>query len=147
MIESSRSWLAFVQRRFDRRGRDVPHRPGVVVPAPQGRESGPERGELLPEHSGRVALEAVDDLGHGSRGVALREKVDVIGHHFEGADLHAKLAALLGQESTQPIGDGIDQDGPTILRAPHDVVLERVGCAGVLTITSVHAAIIQTTTA
>jgi hypothetical protein len=86
-----------------------------------------------------MALEAIDDLGHTSRRVALDEQVHVIRHDLERVDRHPQFDRPLREQGAEPIGDIADQDRPPVLRAPLDVVLQGEDGAGVLCITTVHA--------
>ena len=59
--------------------------------------------------------------------------------HLKGVDRHPQFVGLLREQVPQPTRHGIDQDGAAVLRAPHDVVLQREGGTGVLRIATVHA--------
>ena len=73
---------------------------------------------ILPQDSGRVPLEPIDDLGHASCRVALDKEMDVIGHHFEGLNRHPQSRppsrpGALGAIGDPPIRTAPDTSGTT----------------------------------
>ena len=48
----------------------------------------------------------------------------MIGHDFEGVNRHVQFGRFLGEKLPQAALDFGGQDRPTVLGAPHDVVLE-----------------------
>lgn len=124
---------------LDGRGRHVAYAPREVAPGPQRGEPGSERREPFPQRTGCRSLEAVDDLGHAPRRIALDEQVHVIRHHFEGVDRHPQFGRLIGEQGAELISDITDQDRAPILGAPDQVVLQREDGARVLCVTTVHA--------
>jgi hypothetical protein len=71
-----------------------------------------------------TALETGSQLGNAQGWVSLNEKVHVVGHDFKGVDRYAELGSDIAQQDGQALFDVSGQNGSTVLRAPHEVVLE-----------------------
>jgi hypothetical protein len=124
---------------LNRCSRDVTDRAGEVTPAPKRRQSGSQRGELLPQYPRCKSFQPVHDLGNAERWIAFHEEVNVVGHDLEGVNRHAQLSGLLIKQDPQAMLDIASQNGPSILRAPHDVILEREDGPLVFSVSVVHA--------
>ena len=92
--------------------------------------------ELGTHNARRVGLDLRDKLGRGPTRVSLQEQVDVIGHNLEGVNRHvAQLSGFVDQFLEADL-DSTDQDLPTILRTPDDVILEAENGPGVPRVSS-----------
>ena len=109
---------------------------GVVTAAPKGRQARAQRRELRAQIVGGASLEAGSQLRNTQGRVGFDEEMHVVGHDFKRVDRYAELCSDLMQQNGQALFDVSDQDGPTVLRAPHEVVLE---CEDRATILSVLA--------
>ena len=86
-------------------------------------------GELCPQGPAGRALEVVGEPGRGGVGTAAGEQVDVVGHDLQRLDTPALFGALGGDQLTEPVGDPAIEDGAAVLRAPDEVILQRIDAA------------------
>ena len=103
---------------------DVPDRASEIGPAPQRRKARTQVREFLAQEPGCRPLEAIDDLGNGTRRIALDKDVNVIWHHLDLVQKKAVLGRDLAEQLLEPIINGRRQNGAPVLRAPDDVILE-----------------------
>lgn len=128
----------------DRRLRDVPDRAREVGSRPQRRETRTQVRKLLTQEAGCRTLEAIDDLGRRARRVGLDKQVNVIRHHFHFVNEKAVLCGDLIEQNLEALIDGRNENRPTILRAPNDVILEAENSPSVVRVSrslSAHARI------
>ena len=117
------------------------NRASVVTPAPKGRKPAPQFTKFLPEHSGRAPLDPVDNLGHANSWATFKENVHVIRHHTEVVHGDLQLETFLPDQLTKPVLNRSNKDGPPVLGAPHNVVLQAENCAGVFAVSGLHTAL------
>ena len=113
------------------------HRRAEPRVRPKRREAS-KRWELLAEQAAGTALEELDDLRERQTWVDLDQEVHVIGHDLESKHLDPALSTDLANDLLEMCSDGTDQDTPSILRAPDEVVLGRVGDVGAGAIGDCH---------
>jgi hypothetical protein len=73
----------------------------------------------------------------------LDEQVNVIGHYFQSVNGDVELSSNLRKQESQAHGDVIDQDGTTVLRTPHEVILQAKDGVCVFPVSCFHTGIIQ----
>lgn len=117
------------------------NRASVVTPAPKGRKPAPQLTKFLPERSGRVPLDPVDNLGHANSWATFKKNVHVIRHHTEIVHGDLQLETFLPDQLTKPVLNRSNKDGPPVLGAPHNVVLQAENCAGVFAVSRFHTAL------
>ncbi len=115
----------------DRFRRNVSGSTNVVGACPQGRESAPEKRELVTQRMTRVSLQPMHDLVWRDCRRERNKQVDMIGPHHQFKNVALHLCHQLMQHDNQPIAHRASQDGTPILRAPHKVIVDlvrRVSC-------------------
>lgn len=102
---------------------DLSDRPDIVGTAPECGKSAAQLGELLPQNSNCVALQAEGDLGRRKvRRPHLHEKMNVVGLNRQFRNLSAEGGNAILQKFLKPTGYCSLQDGTTILRTPNEVI-------------------------
>jgi hypothetical protein len=80
------------------------------------------------------ALEAIDQLSDAPSRIRLDEQVDVVGHDLQCVDCSSEVDSYCLEDLAEPSFDATDENFTAILRAPHEVVLEREEGASVLAV-------------
>lgn len=76
------------------------------------------------------SLELLDDKVDRQRRLTGHEDMNVVGHNLKGLNRHINLSRLLSKKSLKVFGNLIKQNGLTILRAPHDVIVDVINTTG-----------------
>lgn len=97
----------------------------VVAAAPERWQSRAERSELFSQLMRASALEATDQLSDASSRIRLDEQVNVVGHDLQCVDCSFEVESYRPEDLAEPILDATNENFTAILRAPHEVVLER----------------------
>jgi hypothetical protein len=95
-----------------------------ITSAPETREPRTKFAKLLPQSVGRGSFEAIDDLGHAPGRIAFNKQVKVIRHDLKGVNRQTDPIRDFSDDRSQPFFDWTNKHGPTVLRAPDQVVLE-----------------------
>lgn len=123
---------------LDRLRADAPDCSSVVAARPEGREPRTQALKLLTQYVRRVALESVGDLGDAKNGIGLNKQMHVVRTDAHLVDLDLEFSRLLAQELFEPALDCAFENWPSVLWAPHEVVLEGVNCAAVPSVSRFH---------
>jgi hypothetical protein len=121
---------------------DVSDCPRVVRPRPQARQASSECLELFPQLLGRVALQAVDDLGNGTGWIGFHEQVNVVRHNLQGVNIDVQFHGFFDQQVPDTFGNFIDKNRTAILRTPNQVILQREDGTGIFPVSRFHTGII-----
>jgi len=109
-------------------------RPSVVTTAPKRWQTRTQRRKLRAQVMRRAALEAGYQLSHASGRVGLNEEVYVVGHDLERVNRHINLCGNGVKQNDKAFFNIVNKDGSTVLRAPHEVVLEGEYRAAILSV-------------
>ena len=112
---------------------------GVITARPQSREPGAQAGKLFAQNMRGVSLEPVGDFSHAKNRIGFNKQMHVVGADAHFVDFDFKLSRFLSQELFEALFDSPSQDWPTILRAPHYVVLKRVDGPTIPSVSGFHA--------
>lgn len=115
----------------DRFRRNVSGSTNVVGACPQGRESAPEKRELVTQRMTRCSLQPVHDLMWRDCWREGNKQVNMIGSYHQLKNIAVHFCYQFLQHDNQPITYRASQDRTPILRTPHKVVVDlvcRVSC-------------------
>ena len=122
---------------------DRPNSSSVVGSAPERGYSCPQGFEFLSQVMRSPTLEAIDEFSDSPCRITLNEDVNMIGHDLQGVNCCLHLCSDLHQELSKSFFDSTDQDRPTILGAPYQVILEREDRTSVFGVSVEHDLIIH----
>jgi len=118
---------------------NAPDCSGVVAARPESWQSGAQARELFAQNMRSVTFEPVDNLGHAKNRIGLDKQMHVVGANAHPVDFYFKLRRLLPQKLFETRLHLSPENIPAVLRAPHDVVLERVDGAAISSVSRFHA--------
>ena len=116
-----------------------PDRTGIVATAPQRRQAGLEKRELLTQSVRAKSLQAVYDFGHADCRVAFDEQMHVVGHDLHAVNRQPQFGGLLSKQRLQPRIHRIDQYGAPVFGTPYDVVLQTENRTSIFGVSFAHA--------
>jgi hypothetical protein len=116
----------------------------VVRAAPQTGQIRLEPRKLFSKVVAGKSLELCCQSCWRHRRVTLNEHVNVVGHDFESVNLGLNFFRFSVQQLSQSLLKRIDKDALAILRAPHEVVLQRVQRTSVDSVAIIDHALIST---
>ena len=95
----------------------------VVTATPKCWQPRTQLGKLGAQIVRRTAFESIHDFGNAPARVGLDEQVHVIGHDFQCVDPQFQFLGLGAQKRPEPVFDLANENGPSVLGAPNDVIL------------------------
>jgi len=129
--------LAFYVFAYRRVGHAA-YRGNEVTPAPKCRQTGTQTCKLVSKDMRGISLEPLGYFRRAPARVSLYEQVNMLGHNLQSVNRHLNLDSLFSKEGFQPAGDLSFKHRTSILRTPHEVVLEAENSSGVFSVSSIH---------
>jgi hypothetical protein len=129
---------------LDCRFRDSPDASDVVRTAPQTGQIRLEPRKLFSKVVAGKSLELCCQSCWRHRRVTLNKQVNVVGHDFQSVNLGLNFFRFLVQQLSQSLLKPVYKDALAILRAPHEVVLQRVPRTSVDSVAIIDHALILT---
>src|SRR5215471_18847738 len=99
-------------------------RTGVIAAAPESRQARAQRSELCAQDVRGKSLQSIDNFCPAPRGIRFHKQVYVIRPDLQGVKRYPQLFRLLPKQSLETPVYRCNQDWTTVLRAPHQVILE-----------------------
>jgi len=115
--------------------RDVANGTDVVRTAPESGKPRAQHWKLLPQYPGGQSLELTGDMRWRPGGVRFDKNMHVVRHNLQSVNCGSHCSSRPLHKLFQPDGDISHQKRLAVLRAPHEVILERKYGSSIATVT------------